>query len=283
MRISLIRRISLVYPVQKEKAKKLSQIIKFYLPLKTGFWYNIIPFVIDSFIENKRCLKTINATRSLFPFNLKKGDNGEIIVPSISNSSFSCGYPYRVSFCASDFWKSLTPFSLYFMAILQIRLYGDPVLLKHASPVEQITNQERQLIDDMLETMYAGNGIGLAAPQVGVLKRLIVADINPIDAANKPTVLVNPTIISQEGEALLEEGCLSFPDVSGEVKRAAKIVVEGKDQFGKEVTIDAEDLLARVIQHETEHLDGTLFIDHFSRLRRKLIRNQLRKIRANNV
>ena len=97
------------------------------------------------------------------------------------------------------------------MAILKIRLYGDPVLLKQASPVEQITNQERQLIDDMLETMYAGNGIGLAAPQVGVLKRIIVADINPVDAANKPTVLVNPTIIGQEEEALLEEGCLSFP------------------------------------------------------------------------
>jgi len=169
------------------------------------------------------------------------------------------------------------------MAILKIRFYGDPVLLRQASPIEQITNQERQLIDDMLETMYSGNGIGLAAPQVGVLKRIIVADVNPVDAANKPTVLVNPTIISQEGEALWEEGCLSFPGVSGDVKRAAKIVVEGTDQLGKEVKIDADDLLARVIQHETEHLDGILFIDHFSRLRRNLIRNQLRKIRKQAI
>lgn len=169
------------------------------------------------------------------------------------------------------------------MAILKIRLYGDPVLLKQASPVEQITNQERQLIDDMLETMYAGNGIGLAAPQVGVLKRVIVADINPVDAANKPTVLVNPTIIGQEEEALLEEGCLSFPGVSGEVKRAAKVVVEGRDQLGNEVKVDAADLLARVIQHEAEHLDGILFINHFSRLRRNLIRNQLRKIRRQAI
>jgi len=173
--------------------------------------------------------------------------------------------------------------AIFPMAILKIRLYGDPILLKHASIVEQITNEERQLINDMLETMYAGNGIGLAAPQVGVLKRIIVADVNPGDAAHKPTVLFNPTIVGQEGEDVLEEGCLSFPGVSGEVERAAKIVVEGKDQFGKEVRVDAEDLLARVIQHETEHLDGILFINHFSRLKRKLIKNQLRKIRQQGI
>ncbi len=176
-----------------------------------------------------------------------------------------------------------TLLAVFPMAILEIRLYGDQILLKHASAVEQITNEERQLINDMLETMYAGDGVGLAAPQVGVLKRIIVVDANPDDAAHKPTVLVNPTIVSQEGEVVMEEGCLSFPGMAGEVERAAKVVVEGKDQFGQEIRVDAGDLLARVIQHEIEHLNGILFINHFSRLKRKLMKNQLKKIRQQAI
>ena len=165
-------------------------------------------------------------------------------------------------------------------APLQLRYYGDPVLRKRAEPVTEITAAERQLAVQMLETLYAtGNGIGLAATQVGVLKRLIIVDIGEDDAETyEPIVLFNPEILSAEGEAFAEEGCLSIPDVTAEVKRPEKIVVEGIDVQGKSVRIEVDGLLARVLQHEIDHLNGVLFIDRISGLKRQLLKNELLQI-----
>jgi len=165
------------------------------------------------------------------------------------------------------------------MAILEVRLYGDEVLRECALPVEKITDAEKQLALDMLETMYVYRGVGLAAPQIGVNKRIIVIDVDPDDDSHKPTILINPTIMSQKGEEVLEEGCLSFPGISEEVKRPDEVVVEALDETGKCVKIEATTLMARAIQHEIDHLDGILLIDHFSRLKRKLLKNQLNKIK----
>ena len=167
------------------------------------------------------------------------------------------------------------------MAILEVKLYGDNVLRERALPIEKITDAERQLAQDMLETMYAYRGVGLAAPQVGISKRIIVVDVEPDDDSHKPTILINPIIVNQKGEAVLEEGCLSFPGIREEVKRPDEVVVEGLDAIGQSVKIDATDLMARALQHEIEHLDGILLIDHFSRLKCKLLKNQLNKIKQN--
>ncbi len=168
------------------------------------------------------------------------------------------------------------------MAILEIRLYGDTTLRERATSIERITDVERQLAQDMLETMYANRGVGLAAPQVGVLKRLIVVDVEPDDDTCSPIVLINPTLVHQEGEISGEEGCLSFPELRADVTRATHVVVEGLDVTGQPAQVDGTELLARALQHEIEHLDGILFIDHFSRLKRKLLKNQLNKIKQNS-
>ena len=162
-------------------------------------------------------------------------------------------------------------------APLQLCYYGNPVLRRRAKPVAEITEVERQLADQMLETLYAtGNGIGLAATQVGVLKRLIIVDIGEDDdEAYEPLVLFNPEILSVEGEIVAEEGCLSIPDVTAEVKRPEKVVVEGIDIQGKPVHIEADGLLARVLQHEIDHLNGVLFIDRISGLKRQLLKDEL--------
>lgn len=162
-------------------------------------------------------------------------------------------------------------------APLQLCYYGNPVLRKRAKPVAEITEAERQLADQMLETLYAtGNGIGLAATQVGVLKRLIVVDIGEDDDETyEPLVLFNPEILSVEGEVVAEEGCLSIPDVTAEVRRPEKVVVEGMDIQGEPVHIEADGLLARVLQHEIDHLNGVLFIDRISGLKRQLLKEEL--------
>lgn len=162
-------------------------------------------------------------------------------------------------------------------APLQLCYYGDPVLRRRAKPVAEITEAERQLADQMLETLYAtGNGIGLAATQVGVLKRLIIVDIGEDDDETyEPLVLFNPEILSVEGEVVAEEGCLSIPDVTAEVRRPEKVVVEGIDVQGGPVHIEADGLLARVLQHEIDHLNGVLFIDRISGLKRQLLKDEL--------
>ena len=165
-------------------------------------------------------------------------------------------------------------------APLQLRYYGDPVLRKRAEPVTEITDAERQLAVQMLETLYAtGNGIGLAATQVGVLKRLIIVDIGEEDDETyEPLVLFNPELMSVDGEIVAEEGCLSIPDVTAEVKRPEKIVVEGMDVQNESVRIEADGLLARVLQHEIDHLNGVLFMDRISGLKRQLLKEELLKI-----
>lgn len=163
---------------------------------------------------------------------------------------------------------------------LQLRYYGDPVLRKRAEPVSEITDAERQFADQMLMTLAAtGNGIGLAATQVGVLKRLIVVNIGEEeDEAYEPLVLFNPEILNADGEIVAEEGCLSIPDVTADVKRPENIVVEGLDAHGESVHIEADGLLARVLQHEIDHLNGILFIDRISGLKRRLLSDELQRL-----
>ena len=163
--------------------------------------------------------------------------------------------------------------------VLQIRLYGDPVLRQKTSPIEAITSAEKELADSMLATLYAiPNGVGLAASQVGVLKRLVVIDVDREDLDSKPLVLINPKIQSLEGEIVDEEACLSIPDVTADVKRAEKVVVTALSLDGEECSVEGEGFFARVLQHEIDHLDGVLFIDHIGGLKRQLLRKKLHKL-----
>ncbi|WP_026487202.1 peptide deformylase [Caldanaerobius polysaccharolyticus] len=142
------------------------------------------------------------------------------------------------------------------MAIRNIRKYNDEILRKKSKKVEKFDERLMQLLSDMAETMYQANGVGLAAPQVGVLKRVVV-----IDTGDGLIELINPVIVEQEGEQIEVEGCLSIPDVLGEVKRPKKVKVNAQDRFGNNINVAGEDLLARAICHELDHLDGVLFID----------------------
>ena len=164
---------------------------------------------------------------------------------------------------------------------LQLRYYGDPVLRKRAELVQEITETEIKFAEDMLTTLYAtGNGIGLAATQVGVLKRFLVVDIGEDDEEDifEPLLLFNPEILSVEGESVAEEGCLSIPDLRADVKRPEKIAVKAVNINNKEIQFEAAGLLSRVLQHEIDHLNGTLFIDRISGLKRQLLRDDLKKI-----
>ena len=143
------------------------------------------------------------------------------------------------------------------MALLEIKKAGDPVLKEICKPVEKIDKRLRNFLDDMAETMYASEGVGIAAPQVGVSIRAVVVDV---DKKNRYD-MINPVITFREGVAVGEEGCLSCPDLFGDVTRAEKIRVEYTSRFNKKKTLEAEGLLARCIQHELDHLDGKLFID----------------------
>ncbi len=163
------------------------------------------------------------------------------------------------------------------MAILEIYTYPDPVLIHKAEPVKTVDRNLRKLLDNMAETMYSAPGVGLAAPQVGVSVRAIVVDASPRDEHAELIKLVNPVITFREGESVYEEGCLSVPGFAAEVVRAARIHVEGFDENGKPVTIDTDTFLATVLQHEIDHLDGVLFIDHLGRLRRDMIKRKLKK------
>ncbi len=164
------------------------------------------------------------------------------------------------------------------MAILPIRKLPDAVLREPAREINGINDELQGLIDDMAETMYAAPGLGLAANQVGTLHRLIVFDVAHREgAARAPQVLINPCITHTEGELIHEEGCLSVADFSAEVRRHARVSVQGLDREGKPVTITGEGLLAVVLQHEVDHLDGILFIDRISRLKRNIYLRRLKK------
>ena len=163
------------------------------------------------------------------------------------------------------------------MAILHICTYPEKILREPTEPIANIDKEVEELAEHMAETMYQAPGIGLAANQVGVPKRLLVADIAPGQPESNLIVLANPEIIAAEGEVIIEEGCLSVPEYQAEVKRHEKITVRGLDLKGEEVEIEAEGLLAVVLQHEIDHLNGVLFIDRISRLKRDLYKRKLRK------
>jgi peptide deformylase len=161
------------------------------------------------------------------------------------------------------------------MAILNILHYPDPRLRNRAKPVAAVTEVHRQLIEDMLQTMYAAPGIGLAAIQVGVAERVIVVDVS--DQGDQPLGLINPEILSKEGSEVMQEGCLSVPGVYEDVERAERIRVRALDGQGKRLDLDADGLLAVFIQHEIDHLDGKLFVDYLSDLKRQRIRKRIEK------
>ena len=158
--------------------------------------------------------------------------------------------------------------------------YGDPVLEQLCDPVEEFDTPElRQLVEDMFETMQDANGVGLAAPQIGITKRLTVVDCSAGEDPEAKLVLINPEILEKEGEQIGEEGCLSIPGFRGDVKRPRKIAVRARDEKGETFEIEGEDLLARVILHENDHLDGVLFLRHLTPLKRELIKRKIRKLR----
>ncbi len=169
------------------------------------------------------------------------------------------------------------------MALLEIRKYPDPVLSRVASPVKEITGETVKLISDMLDTMYAAPGVGLAAPQVGVSQRIVVLDVDHENPHKLIYKLINPVITRAEGEVIWEEGCLSVVDFTAEVKRAAQVELVAIDENQKELKIEAEGLLAVAFQHEIDHLDGKLFIDRISRLKRDLYSRRRRKMLRNGT
>ena len=164
--------------------------------------------------------------------------------------------------------------------VREILIWPDPLLKQPSKPVDRVDDDVRRLLDDMSETMYAADGVGLAAPQIGVLKRVLVIDTSPRQEGQKLIHLVNPVIVRAEGETTYTEGCLSIPGESEDVDRFAKVWVRAQDYHGKEFELEAEDLLAIAVQHEHDHLEGTLFVDHLSSLKRELIRRRMKKLKA---
>ena len=162
------------------------------------------------------------------------------------------------------------------MALLQILHYPDPRLYNKAAPVERVDDAVRKLADDMFETMYAAPGIGLAAVQVNVPLRVITIDIS--EDRQNPLCLINPELISTQGQVELEEGCLSVPGVYDVVPRAESIRVKALNRHGETMEMEAEDILAVCIQHEMDHLDGKLFVDYLSQLKRQRIKKKVKKL-----
>lgn len=164
--------------------------------------------------------------------------------------------------------------------VREILIWPDPTLKKTATKVSRVDESIRTLVKDMFETMYSADGVGLAAPQIGVLKRVIVLDTTPRQPEAKPLAMINPEIISSEGITTYSEGCLSIPGESEDVERAAKVTVRFLDADGKEKTLTADGLLAIAIQHETDHLNGVVFVDHVSTLKRELIRKRMKRLKS---
>jgi len=164
--------------------------------------------------------------------------------------------------------------------VREIVIWPDPILKKKASPVSHVDDSIRSLVNDMFETMYAADGVGLAAPQIGVLKQVIVLDTTPRQPESKPVAMINPQIIAREGTTRYSEGCLSVPGEAEEVERAARVTAKFLDVSGRELTIEAEGLLAVAIQHETDHLHGTMFVDYLSPLKRELIRKRMKRLKV---
>jgi peptide deformylase len=164
--------------------------------------------------------------------------------------------------------------------ILKIVKYPEPILSQPGEPVTEFNAELRKLVSDMFETTYANQGIGLAAPQVGVSKRVTVIDLSMGKNPEDKLVLINPEVISSEGKLYEEEGCLSFPDIREKVVRAAKVRIRAQDVHGKWFEMDGDELLARCFQHEIDHLDGILFLFRMSSLKRSLNLRKIRKMQA---
>ena len=162
--------------------------------------------------------------------------------------------------------------------ILKIVKYPEPVLSQPGEPVTEFDAELKKLVDDMFETMYASLGIGLAAPQVAVAKRVTVIDLSLGKDPAQKIVLINPEVIFREGKQYEEEGCLSFPEIREKVQRAAKVRIRAQDLKGKWFEMDGEELLSRAFQHEIDHLDGMLFIFRMSSLKRDLVLRKIRKM-----
>ena len=162
------------------------------------------------------------------------------------------------------------------MAILEIVKYGDPVLRKKTEPITKITDDVIQLAEDMLETMYAAPGVGLAGPQVGISLQICVIDIVP-EGKREPIVLINPKVLSGEDKVELEEGCLSFPKIYEKVKRWNKVQVEYTDLKGKLNKVEVEGFLAKAFQHEIDHLNGKVFIDYLQAWKRKIVEKEIKR------
>jgi peptide deformylase len=167
--------------------------------------------------------------------------------------------------------------------ILKILKYPEPVLSRPGEPVTEFDNALRKLVADMFETTYASQGIGLAAPQVGVSRRLAVIDLSFGKDPKDKLVIANPEIIFKDGKLYEEEGCLSFPEIREKVVRAAKVRVRAQDALGKWFEMDADDLLSRCFQHEIDHVDGMLFIFRMSGLKRELALRKIRKMQRDGT
>ncbi|MDF1526531.1 MAG: peptide deformylase [bacterium] len=166
------------------------------------------------------------------------------------------------------------------MPLLSIRTYPDPVLRRECKPAEPGGAELNKLAEDMLETMYAAPGVGLAAPQVGVSLKMIVVDVGVALGEKDPIVFLNPEIVNSSEVIAFEEGCLSLPEFTVEVERARVLEVKYQDLEGKEKTLTAEDFLSVAIQHEMDHLEGRLLLDHTSAIRRQIYHRQARKMKA---
>jgi peptide deformylase len=165
--------------------------------------------------------------------------------------------------------------------IYEVVKYPDPVLMRKGDPVTVFDNALAELVEDMFESMYAAQGIGLAAPQIGISKQITTIDVSfKKDPADK-LAFINPVIIARQGSQYEEEGCLSLPEIREKVKRAATVRVRAQDVKGEFFEVEGDELLARALQHEIDHLHGVLFIDHLSRLKRDLVLRRIRKLQKN--
>ncbi|MFQ5499861.1 MAG: peptide deformylase [Candidatus Zixiibacteriota bacterium] len=164
------------------------------------------------------------------------------------------------------------------MAEKPIVLYGDPVLREVSKPVEEIDRGIKDLVSDLTDALKKAQGLGLAAPQVGVTKRVFIVDLSAVDITAPVKVFINPEILETSGEAEFEEGCLSFPGIYQKITRAAKVKVRAQGLDGRQFEIEAEGLTARAILHEYDHLDGKLFIDLMTPLQRTMLRGRLKKL-----
>jgi peptide deformylase len=171
--------------------------------------------------------------------------------------------------------------NVYTGKVHQVVKWPDPVLAKRGAEVTVFDDALKTLVDEMFESMYIAQGIGLAAPQIAISKRITVIDVSFKKNPEDKLALINPQVIEAEGKQVEEEGCLSLPEIREKVARAAKVKVKAQDVTGKWFEVEGEELLARALQHEIDHLDGVLFIDRISRLKRELVLRKIRKLQKN--